>query len=177
MKSPEVYRVLKLYLAEPLKALGFKRAKGLLSWARPQDDRYLIFWCQISLDGWDNYAGSKFTAEFQLSDEAIVSARSIRRERLPRMLDDLGREELRAIQNRVITSLHRPPPHHPSLQIEQLRDYHFKKFQRIDQPYGEREDIWLRYATEEHVQQWSRFIIGFLPTCLRQTENWRRGSD
>ena len=98
MKSTEAYRVLRTHLAPVFRDLGFKRAKGLLSWTRPHGERHLVVWCQVSQYGWNDYSGSQFTVEFQLSDEAVVGIFSTRRERFPRMLDDNGREEIRTIQ-------------------------------------------------------------------------------
>jgi hypothetical protein len=92
------------------------------------------------------------------------------------MLDASGREEIRRFQNEVIASLHYPPSHHTTLQIsESTRAWYLAKFQKIDQPYGEKEDIWLRYGTKEHVTTWASFIARKLPACLRQTETWDGG--
>jgi hypothetical protein len=173
MKSTEAYRVLRTHLAPIFQDAGFKRAKALLSWMRPQRGRYLVVWCQVSQSGWDDCAGSQFTVEFQLSDEAIVGAKSVRRGRFPKMLDDSGREEIRTIQNGVIASLQRPPANHPLLHAgETIPAYYLKDFQRIDQPYSERDDIWLRYGCEEHLVTWARLIINHLPSCLKQAEAW-----
>jgi hypothetical protein len=62
MKSPEVYAALKDHLAPSFQAAGFKRAKAMLSWARPQQNHHFVVWFQVSQDGWDSYAGSKFKA-------------------------------------------------------------------------------------------------------------------
>jgi hypothetical protein len=173
MKSTEAYRVLRTHLAPVFQGAGFKRAKGLMSWIRPHSERYLVVWCQVSQSGWDDYAGSKFTVEFQLSDEAVLGAKSVHRRRFPTMLDDNGRDEMRTIQNRVIASLRRPPANHPLLHAgETIGAYYLKSFQRIDQPYSERDDIWLRYGCEEHLVTWARLIINHLPSCLKQAEAW-----
>lgn len=173
MKSTEVYNTLKTHLAPVFQAAGFKRAKAMLSWARPQGDRYLVVWCQVSQDGWDDYAGSRFTVEFQLSDEAIVGARHVRRERFSKMLDDNGREQIRTIQNCVIASLRYPPAHHPALHIsETTRAWYLEKFQKVDHPYSNWDDIWLRYGSKEHVATWAQFIIRNLPNWLKQAEAW-----
>jgi len=173
MKSTEAYRTLRAHLAPVLQAAGFKRAKAMLSWVRPHGDRFLVVWCQVSRDGWDDYAGSQFTVEFQLSDEAVVGARAIRRQRFPTLLDDNGREEIRTIQNGVIASLRHPPANHPLLHTpETVRAWYLKKFQKIGHPYSQREDIWLRYGSQEHLATWAQFIIRNLPTCLKQAEAW-----
>ncbi|MEI9430935.1 hypothetical protein [Mesorhizobium sp. Cs1299R1N3] len=173
MKSTEAYRVLRTHLAPIFQGAGFKRAKGLLSWMRPQGQRHLVVWCQVSQFGWDDFAGSQFTVEFQLSDEAVVGAFPSRRRRFPKMLDYNGRDEVRTIQNRVISSLHRPPANHPLLHTnEAICAIYLKGFQRIDQPYTEGDDIWLRYGCEDHLITWARFIANHLPDWLKQAEAW-----
>jgi hypothetical protein len=173
MKSTEAYGTLRAHLAPVFQGAGFKRAKGLLSWARHQGGRYLVVWCQVSQFGWDDYAGSQFTVELQLSDEAVVGARHVRRQRFPKMLDDSGREAIRAIQNQVIGSLQRPPANHPLLDAdERTRAVYLKSFHRIDEPYSEHDDIWLRYGSKEHLATWAGFIVCHLPACLTHAEAW-----
>src|SRR6266404_1231566 len=110
---------------------------------------------------------------FQLSDEPIVGARHIRRQRFPKMLDSTGREEIRTIQNKVIASLQYPPAHYPALHTsETVRAWYLEKFRRIDHPYGDLDDIWLRYGSEEHLATWAQFIIRKLPDCFEQAETW-----
>lgn len=173
MYSLQVYSMLRKHLAPAFKAAGFKRAKSMLSWARPQRDRHLVAWCQVSQDGWDDYAGSKFVVEFQLSDDPVVGATHSQRRRLAKMLDHEGREEMRSLQNEVISSLRRPSANHPCLGAsEQVRDYYLRKFQKIDLPYSERDDIWCRYARGEHIVAWAKFIVGKLPECFLKVETW-----
>ena len=66
----------------------------------------------------------------------------------------------------MIDSLQRPPTDHPMLHAGE------KGFERIDQPYSERTDIWLRYGCEEHLVAWARLIVSHLPGCLKQAEAW-----
>jgi hypothetical protein len=173
MKSSEVYSVLSEHMVPLLKTAGFKRAKAMLSWARPQQERYLVIWCQVSQDGWDSYAGSKFVLEFQLSETPVVGGSQIRRERLALILDKKGREEIRKIQNQVIASLRRPPSSYPLLHVsEGLRDHYLGKFLAINEPFGDRDDIWLRYGSREHVATWAQFIVGKLPECFERVDTW-----
>ena len=145
----------------------------MLSWAgRRHGGRYLVVWCQVSQRGWDDYAGSEFVVEFQLSIEPIVGASSDRRQRFGAMLDGVGREEIRQMQNHVIASLTCPPAQHPLLQISQLREWYLGRFRRIEQPYSGGEDIWLRYASKEHVVNWARFILRKLPACFENVASW-----
>src|ERR1035437_6130046 len=160
MESPEVYSQLKSELTPWFKAAGFKRAKGLLGWSRPHSDAHIVVWCQISQDGWDPYAGSKFVMEFQRSSELIIGNHHARRQRIASFLTPATREEVRRIQNATIASLHCAPESHPALHVsQQVTDWYLEKFKLVSEPYAEKQDIWFRYASPEHVSWWSRFII------------------
>jgi hypothetical protein len=173
MKSSEVYAALKVQLAPVLQGFGFERAWAMLSWSRPQKEDYLVVWFQVSQDGWDSYAGSKFTLEFQLSKDPVVGASSIRRQRFPRFLDANGREEARSLQNEVITSLLHPPPYHPLLRgSDSTRVHYLDKFRIMEQPFREQDDIWLRYGAKEHVSNRGIVVARKLPDCLSQVETW-----
>jgi len=173
MKSPEVYSQLKSELAPWFKAGGFRRAKGRLGWSRPHSDAHIVVWCQISQDGWDSYAGSKFVVEFQRSPEPIIGTHHARRERLAALLLPEEREEVRSIQNEVIAGLHRPPVSHPTLHVSQQgTEWYLAKFKPVIEPYPERHDIWFRYAAPEHVTRWAQFIVGRLAKCISLVEGW-----
>jgi hypothetical protein len=88
MKSTEVYRVLRDELAPVLKSLGFKRGKEFLSWTREHDGLYTVLWCQVSRDGWDDYAGSSFVVEFQRSEATGVGMPAKARKRINKLLAD-----------------------------------------------------------------------------------------
>lgn len=177
MKSPEVYSQLKSELGPWFKSTGFKRAKGLLGWSRPHDDAHIVVWCQISQDGWDSYAGSKFIVEFQRSPEPMIGGRHTGRQRFGLFLSPEEREEVRMIQNEVIAGLHRPPASHPTLHVsQQVTDWYLAQFKLVSEPYPERHDIWFRYALPEHVTRWAEFIIGKLPKCVGVVEGWANKS-
>ena len=173
MKSAEVYAQLRSELAPWFKAAGFKRAKGLLGWARPHNGAFVVVWCQISQDGWDSYAGSKFVVEFQRSPEPVVGLHADRRRRLVSFLTAEGREEVRAIQNSVIADLRQPPKAHPTLQIsEQIADWYLGQFKSIEKPYPECHDVWFRYSSPEHVASWARYLLRNLSMCVAAVESW-----
>jgi hypothetical protein len=169
MKSTEVYKILREEIGPWSKAHDFKPTKTLLSWFRPIEDRNLVFWFQISRDGWDAYAGSKFTVEFQISKEPIVGAAAFKRQRIGKLLTDSALEELLKIQNSVIGSLHKPQSDHPFLQ-ESTREWYLQKFQLLNSPYQQNSDIWLRYHTADHIRSWGQFVLRQLPACLEQME-------
>jgi hypothetical protein len=173
MKSTEVYKLLREEVGPWSKEQGFRPAKTMLSWHRPYKDKHIVFWFQVSRDGWDAFAGSKLTVEFQLSTEPVVGSKSIRRQRFGEFLSDSTREELRAIQNSIISSLPKPPSDHLILQLPgNVRDWYLRGFQPVPAPYSQGADIWLRYHTSDHVRNWARFVLRQLPECVSQVEEW-----
>ena len=145
----------------------------MLSWVRPRGELFIGVWCQIDQRGWDAYAGSEFVVEFQLGREPVIGSNTICRQRIARMLSAAEREEIRRIQNNVIVTLHKPSRNYALLNVcEEVSTLYLKKFKSVDQPYGERDDIWFRYASKEDVDKWAQFLVSKLPDCFRQVEMW-----
>ena len=173
MKSTELYAILRQEVGPWAKEEGFRRAKAMLSWWRPYGDLFVVFWFQAWQHGWDNYAGSKFTVEFQIGPEPAVGWFEIRRARLPRLLDEQAREVLRLRQNEVISALPRPPANHPFLHAPgNVPHYYLSQFDTVDRPYAADFDIWLRYYSAEDVHAWGQFVRQHLPHCIEQVEGW-----
>ena len=173
MKSPELYSQLKSELAPWFKSEDFKRAKGLLGWFRAHGDAHIVVWCQISQDGWDSYAGSKFVVELQRSPEPVIGGHKAGRARFGFFLTPEEREEVRSIQNAVIAVLHCPPRSHPTLHVsQQVTDWYLEKFKPVREPYPEQHDIWLRYASPNDITRWAHFILSKLPKCIDVVERW-----
>ena len=173
MKSHQVYSELREHLSPFFKANGFKRAKTMLSWVRPHRELFLGAWCQVSQDGWDEYAGSKFAVEFQIGHEPTIGLRTIRRERIGELLNDSDRETIQTLQNDVISGLTHPPKDHGLLHAsETLRTWYLNKFEPIQHPYGQRDDIWFRYSSTDDIEKWAQFLIDKLPGAIQQIETW-----
>jgi len=173
MKSTEVYSLLRSELAPWFKSEGFKRTKELLGWSRPSGGAYTVVWCQVSRDGWDPFAGSRFVVEFQRSADSHLGSFHATRERLGKLLSQEEREEVRRIQNSVIAELRPAPATHPWLQISpEVTAWYLKEFKPVSEPYSERDDIWFRYASPEHVSNWAKFILEKLPKCVDFVESW-----
>lgn len=171
LKSTEVYSLLRAEVGPWFKEAGFKRVKQMLGWSRPHGDKHVVVWFQVSQDGWDAYAGSKFVVELQHSAEPRIGGHPNGRRRMGELLTPQEREEVRAIQNRVISALRRPPSNHPLLRgAPDLAKYYRAKFKTVDERYSENEDIWFRYAAPEHVTQWARYIREKLPRCIADIE-------
>ncbi len=173
MKAAEVYALLKPDLGPWFKSAGFQRAEGFLSWCRSRGDAYTVVWCQVSRDSWDAYAGSKFVVTFQRSVEPVPGAMQSRSARLADLLQHDALVELRSLQNTVIAGLVAPPDSHAALHVSDLATQRYrKKFVLDAEPYSDRDDVWLRYATPDHVRAWSRFILARLPACVATVESW-----
>lgn len=169
MKSAEVYRVLRAFVGPWAKASGFRRGPGgmLAYWRRGmREAETLTFWCQCSQDGWDAHAGSKFTLELQRSEDPRPGT-GRKRARAGRLLLPEERERFRVLQNQVIARLRRPTTEHPvfALQPEVGRGY-LSRFEMVEQPYGPREDVWMRYASEADVREWAAVVIEVLPVLI-----------
>jgi len=174
MKSKELYSILREHLAPLCKANGFKRTNTMLSWVRPRGELYEGFWCQADQGGWDTYVGSKFVVEFQLGHQPLIGWETICRKRMGEMLAAAEREEIRRIQNDVIASLRRPPKNYPLLNLrEEFSNFYLEQFKPIDQPFGERDDIWFRYASKQDADRWGEFLVAKLPGCFRLVETWK----
>jgi hypothetical protein len=168
MKSTEVYRTIREMIAPWCKAQGFRRIKsGLLGYYKPLDEGYLVFWFQCDQWGWDDFAGSGFIVEFQISDEPLIG-RGTRRTRLPLLLNDEQLEHLRQAQNQMISQLNPPPKHHRVFHISP--DYTRMLLERF-KPVTETElnpfQFWHRYYSIEDVQRWAVLILDLLPVVLR----------
>ncbi len=168
--SRRVYSIAREVLGQLAKDLGFRREKTMLSWTRPQGSQHLTFWFQVSQSGWDRYAGSQFTVEFQLSARPEVGSGSgPQRARLPELVTDADREELRRRENIVISRLVRPPRSYiewlssASAEVESL---YLRQFESVDEPYSQVNDIWFRYGSEQDVRDWCEFVRAMLPAVI-----------
>jgi hypothetical protein len=174
MKSPEVYAAIRDGLGPSLKSLGFRRGKAFLSWSREHEGQQTVLWCQVSRDGWDDYAGSKFVVELQRSDSPEAGAPSSARARLAKFLSDDQRAEAWLIQSQVIASLGRPPRTHPLLHVSpEVTGWYLEKFEPLRGAYAPGDDLWLRYAKVEHVDMWAEFLQRVIPGCIEAIETAR----
>lgn len=174
MKSTEVYRIARQVLAPWCKEHGFRRTKGgVRGWYKPIGEKFIVFWFQVSQDGWDEYAGSKFTVEFQISDEPVIGAgEPNQRWRLPKFLNEDELEAVRGMQDAVIAKLEKPSRSYFIFQLaDDVVSWYLAKFERVIEPYRRTDDIWLRYKDEEDVERWAVFVKGKLPGVVRFLSN------
>jgi hypothetical protein len=178
VKSTEVYGVLEQELSPVLKPFGFKRGNSFLSWFRVNNGMYTVLWCQVSRDGWDDYAGSQFTVEFQRSSESEAGSLSRWRMRVAKLLSEDEREEVWRIQDSVIASLRRPPRNHPTFSVSpEVAKWYLAKFDKPSRQYDQGDDIWFRYAKAEHVAVWATLLARLMPRCVESIEEDSSATD
>jgi len=93
-----------------LKSKGFRTTKsGMLGFYKKLKKLYLIIWFQCSRDGYDQFAGSKFIVEIQISETNEIGTTSIVRQRIPFFLSAKDFESITKIENEVKEKLQKPP--------------------------------------------------------------------
>src|SRR5947209_20581405 len=94
-KASEVYSIARSVLSPWCRMQGLKRTRGgMLGWYAPLERNYWAFWLQVSSEGWDPYAGSKFVVELQISKRQDIGTGEYRR-RIAEILIDTERDVLR----------------------------------------------------------------------------------
>jgi hypothetical protein len=168
VKSTEVYSIIRQVLTPWCKQHGFRRTKGgMLGWYKPIGNQFIVLWFQVSQDGWDEYAGSKFVVEFQISDEPLIGAAHNQRWRLPKFLNDDDLDCVRRMQNDVIVKLEKPDSNYYVLQLgDDVVNWYLAKFNPIVERYSRTDDIWLRYKEKEDVECWAGFVKEVLPKIV-----------
>jgi hypothetical protein len=151
---------------------GFERrqASAAAVWHRPAGQEFVVAWVQPtrSPDAFGWY-GSRFIIEFRRGapPRAGVLGPGFR---FCQLLDDEGRERVRAVQNAVIRRL--PPAPAPVLRRldERARDWYLAQGRQVAAPYRPDQDIWFRYRDERDLDAWSRLLPVLLPGVLGAVE-------
>jgi len=144
----------------------------MLAYAKRIDGKNLVFWFQVSRSGWDDYAGSQFVVEFQLSESEKPGAVGGFRQRLPHFLTESELARVRQMQNAVIASLPQPPRGHAALLMgEQIATWYLRKFAPVSEVYHSKIDIWFRYHQPDHVKSWAEFVASVLPRITAEIAN------
>jgi hypothetical protein len=95
LKATELHRLARHELGPTLRGLGFKQTphNSVAAWVRAQGERWLIVWVQPWRSAGSSGTG-EFTVELRLSTRPETGGDGPRR-RLPKLLSDAEREELR----------------------------------------------------------------------------------
>jgi hypothetical protein len=156
LKSTDVYREMRGVVGPWSKANGYKRGKtGVLSYTKTIGDKHLWFWFQTTQSGWEDYSGSAFIVELQLSSDPTLYSLRGSRHRLPRLSTELDLARVRQTQNSVIADLPHPPRDHPILATmgADIAAWYLQQFRPISEPYTTQSDIWFRYHNPQHVRR------------------------
>jgi hypothetical protein len=141
-------------------------ASAAAVWQRPVGREFVVAWVQPTRNpdasGW---YGSRFIIEFRRGAQprSGVLGPGFR---FCQLLDDKGRERVRAAQNTVIRRL--PPP--PARVLRALdgreRDVYLAQGRPVTAAYGPDHDVWFRYRDERDLEAWFRLLPALLPGVL-----------
>jgi hypothetical protein len=149
-------------------ARGFagRPAPAAAVWHRPAAQEFVVAWVQLtrSPDAFGWY-GSRFIIEFRRGAEprAGVLGPGFR---FCQLLDDVGRERVRAIQNAVIRRLPPPPARVLRMLDDQARECYLAQGRQVTAAYGPDDDIWFRHRDERDLDAWFRLLPVLLPGVL-----------
>jgi hypothetical protein len=173
MKSTEVYKEINKYIFPNLKSNGFKKTKsGMLGFYKQLKENYLIIWFQCSREGFDQYAGSKFIVEIQISETNLIASSSIVRDRIPFFLKENEFTEIAKIENEIKSKLKIPPKTYYIFSLDdEIQNWYKKKFDKIDSTYNNSSDIWFVYFDPIDIEKWLKIIE---PVINRITYNFEQ---
>jgi hypothetical protein len=149
-------------------AAGFDRreASAAAVWHRPAGQEFVVAWVQPtrSPDAFGWY-GSRFIIEFRCGAQprAGVLGRGFR---FAQLLDDEGREQVRAVQNTVIRRLPPVPARVLRTLDDRARDWYLAQGKQVTAAYSPDHDIWFRYRDERDLDAWFRLLPVLLPGVL-----------
>jgi hypothetical protein len=149
-------------------AQGFERreASAAAVWQRPAGQEFIVAWVQPTRNpdasGW---YGSRFIIEFRRGapPRAGVLGPGFR---FCQLLDDQGRERVRAVQNAVIRRLPPAPARVLRLLDEPARDWYLAQGRQVTAAYDPDHDVWFRYRDERDLDAWFRLLPVLLPDVL-----------
>jgi len=160
MKSTEVYKEINGIIFPNLKSNGFKKTKsGMLGYYKQLKENYLVFWFQCSRDGFDEFAGSKFIVEIQISNSNEIGTASIVRQRIPFFLTDKDFKEIAKTENQIKEKLQKPPKTYFIFSLaEDIQNWYKKKFEKTNNSYDKSSDIWFVYYDKTDIEKWLEII-------------------
>ena len=163
-----VHRKALAVLGPGFAAQGFERRETSAAavWQRPAGQEFVVAWVQPTRNpdvfGW---YGSRFIIEFRRGAQprAGVLGPGFR---FCQLLDDEGRERVRAVQNAVIRRLPPAPARVLRMLDERARDRYLAQGRQVPAAYGPDHDIWFRYRDEHDLGAWFRLLPVLLPGVL-----------
>jgi hypothetical protein len=135
-------------------------------WQRPSDQEFVVAWVQPTRNpdalGW---YGSRFIIEFRRGAQPRVGVLGPGF-RFCQLLDDEGRERVRAVQNAVIRRLPPVPARALRMLDDRARDWYLAQGRQVTAAYEPDHDIWFRYRDERDLDAWFRLLPVLLPGVL-----------
>jgi hypothetical protein len=149
-------------------AQGFecRRASAAAIWQRPAGQEFVVAWVQPTRSpdplGW---YGSRFIIEFRRGAQprSGVMGPGFR---FCQLLDDEGREQVRAVNNAVIRRLPPAPARVLRMLDDRRRDWYLAQGRQITAAYGPDHDIWFRHRDGHDLDAWFRLLPVLLPGVL-----------
>jgi hypothetical protein len=165
-----LHRDLRAALGPGFAADGYERLRStsVAAWARPAGQEFIVCWVQPSRD-FDSFGwyGSKFTIEFRRGGRPAIAVGGPSW-RFCRLLDEDGREQVRAVQNAVIRRMPPPPPQVRSLLTERDLDWYLEHGEEVATPYSPRHDVWFRHRDADDLGAWLTLLPTLLPHVLAE---------
>lgn len=160
MKSTAVYKEISKIIFPNLKSNGFKKTKsGMLGYYKQLKEHYLVFWFQCSRDGFDEFAGSKFIVEIQISNSNEIGTDTIVRHRIPFFLTERDFTEIARTENQIKDKLQKPPKTYFIFNLaEDIQNRYKKKFEKANNSYDKSSDIWFLYFDKTDIKKWIEII-------------------
>ena len=168
MPARVVHRKAVAALGPGFAAGGFERraVSAAAVWQRPAGHEFVVAWVQPTRSpdesGW---YGSRFIIEFRRGAQprAGVIGPGLR---FGQLLDDAGRERVRAVQNAVIRRLPPPPARALRPLDDRERDGSLAQGKQVTAAYSPDHDIWFRHRDERDLDAWFQLLPALLPGVL-----------
>ena len=168
MPARVVHRKALAALGPGFAAAGFehREASAGALWQRPAGHEFIVGWVQPTrspdASGW---YGSRFIIEFRRGAQPMAGVLGPAF-RFGQLLDDEGRERVRAVQNAVIRRLPPAPARVLRTLDDRARDAYLAQGKQVLAPYSPDHDIWFRYRDERDLDAWFRLLPVLLPGVL-----------
>src|SRR5262245_38068675 len=146
---------------------GFERLSSvsIAAWMRPSGRQFIVCWVQPSRHPDPGWSGTKFTIEFRRGDQPAVAV-AAPGFRFCGLLDDDGREQVRAVQNAIIRRMPPPPADVVDLLTGPALDWYLSHGREVATPYSPLDDVWFRHRDAQDLADWFRLLPDLLPTAV-----------
>jgi hypothetical protein len=141
-------------------------ASAAALWQRPAGQEFVVAWVQPARSpGASGWYGSRFVIGLRRGARPRAGVPGPG-SRFCQLLDEEGRERVRAVQNAVIRRLPPAPARVLRALGERARDAYLAQGRQVAAAYGPDHDIWFRYRDERDLGAWFRLLPILLPGVL-----------